>query len=261
MKSLLTAALRPIGFSLVSIGFDPRLLGNLRHVWRYLRTRDTFRRRGGVITNTAPILTDFTSLAGTAKGHYFHQDLLVATMVHEANPRRHIDIGSRVDGCVAHIASFRPVEVLDIRDLPSCGHPNIQFLKADLMEPAAAMQGAADSVSCLHAIEHFGLGRYGDPIDPEGHVKGFRNICRMVAPGGRLYISFPVARKRQVVFNAHRVFKPSDIFDWFEADLRFTLCSFSFVDDAGALLRDVAVDDPRVDADYGCGIYTFVRDA
>ncbi len=259
MKSLLKTTLRPVGFSLISIGLDPRLLGNVRHIWRYLRTRRAFQRRGGFISASAPILSDFTSEAGTAKGHYFHQDLLVATMVHEEAPRRHIDIGSRVDGLVAHIASFRPVEVLDIRELPSCGHPNIQFLKADLMDPTAAPLDAADSVSCLHAIEHFGLGRYGDPIDPEGHIKGFRNICRMVEPGGRLYVSFPVARKRQVVFNAHRVFMPSDIFDWFEPNRGFTLRNFSFVDDTGALIRDVAIDDPRVNADYGCGIYTFVR--
>jgi hypothetical protein len=32
--------------------------------------------------------------------------------------------------------------------------------------------GYCDSLSCLHALEHFGLGRYGDPIDPRGHEKG-----------------------------------------------------------------------------------------
>ena len=259
MRLLLKSILRPIGFALMSIGLDPRLMGNVRYAWRYLRTRHAFLRHGGIITTSAPILSDYTSVAGTARGHYFHQDLLVASAVHDANPRRHIDIGSRVDGLVAHIASFRPVEVLDIRDLPSCNHPNIKFLKADLMDPASAPQDAADSISCLHAIEHFGLGRYGDPIDPEGHIKGFRNICRMVTTGGRLYISFPVARKRQVVFNAHRVFEPADIFNWFEPDRSFTLVNFNFVNDAGALLRGVALDDQRVDADYGCGIYTFVR--
>jgi hypothetical protein len=260
MKSLLTSMFRPIGVALVAIGLNPRLMSNVRFAWRYFRTRYEWRRCGGVITASAPILSDFISEAGIARGHYFHQDLLVASAVHEANPLRHIDIGSRIDGLVAHIASFRAIEVLDIRDLPPSNHPNITFLKADLMDPTSGQQDIADSLSCLHAIEHFGLGRYGDPIDPQGHIKGFRNICRMIRIGGRLYISFPVARKRGVVFNAHRIFEPKDILNWFESERSFSLVNFNFVNDDGALLRDITLDDPRLDADYGCGIYTFVRE-
>lgn len=128
------------------------------------------------------------------------------------------------------------------------------------MGPTSGQQDVADSLSCLHAIEHFGLGRYGDPIDPQGHIKGFRNICRMVKMGGRLYVSFPVARKRGVIFNAHRVFEPHDIFNWFESERSFRLINFNFVNDDGALLRNIELDDPRVDANYGCGIYTFLRE-
>lgn len=259
MKLYFISLLKPIAFSLVSIGIDLRLISNISNLGRYLRARRVWKKNGGFISRSAPILSDFKASAGSAKGHYFHQDLLVATMVHDSKPVRHVDIGSRVDGLVAHIASFRTIEVIDIRDLPNCGHDNIKFFKADLMNQKATSLVKADSISCLHVIEHFGLGRYGDPIDPEGHINGFRNICRMVVPDGRLYISFPIARVRQVVFNAHRVFEKLDIFDWFESDCQFTLLNFSYVDDSGALHKFVSIDEISIDSDYGCGIYTFVR--
>ena len=60
------------------------------------------------------LLQDYSDNAGQNKGHYFHQDLLVAKMIYDTKPRRHIDIGSRLDGFVAHVASFREIEVFDI---------------------------------------------------------------------------------------------------------------------------------------------------
>lgn len=45
--------------------------------------------------------------------------------------------------------------------------PSAKFKQADLVRPVEGMAGYCDSLSCLHALEHFGLGRYGDPIDPK----------------------------------------------------------------------------------------------
>ena len=148
------------------------------------------------------ILSDYEDEAGIAKGHYFHQDLLVANLIYEHKPRRHIDIGSRVDGFVAHVASFREVEVVDIRPLKKSEHHNIKFLQANLMENQNF--GNADSVSSLHAIEHFGLGRYSDPIDIDGHIKAITNLVNLVSKGGRLYVSFPIGQNEEVHFNAHK---------------------------------------------------------
>ena len=116
------------------------------------------------VTHRLPIFTDYDDQAGSATGHYFHQDLLVASFIHNKNPLRHIDIGSRIDGFIAHVASFRSIEVMDVRDLKGTGHENISFIKADLMNKDSAQNNITDSISCLHAIEHFGLGRYGDPV-------------------------------------------------------------------------------------------------
>ena len=53
-----------------------------------------------------PIINEFNDNSGTAKGHYFHQDLLVAQYIFKNKPKKHVDVGSRVDGFVAHVASF-----------------------------------------------------------------------------------------------------------------------------------------------------------
>ena len=129
------------------------------------------------------------------RGHYFHQDLLVARGIYEADPRRHIDIGSRTDGFVAHVAVFRGIEILDIRQLSS-EVENVRFRRADLMELPADLVQCTDSLSSLHALEHFGLGRYGDPVDIEGHVKALGNMHHMLERKGTLYLSVSKVRRR-----------------------------------------------------------------
>ena len=223
---------------------------------KYQEHRERFVALGGFITQNVPITSDFEAQAGEASGHYFHQDLHVASLINLNQPRRHIDIGSRIDGFVAHVASFRQIECLDIRELNINGHQNIRFLRADLMDINESLYQITDSISCLHALEHFGLGRYGDNIDPNGHIKGFQNILRMLEHGGVLYISFPISLANEVHFNAHRVFHPHDIFDWPGAS-SLNLERFDFVDDSGnlKLSYDIMKQSPRVRS--GCGIYTF----
>jgi SAM-dependent methyltransferase len=227
----------------------------LRFLGKMLADRRRFLELGGTITDLYPVFEDFRLAAGSASGHYFHQDLLVAQFIQAASPSRHIDVGSRVDGFVAHVASFRPIEVIDIRPMPPSEHRNIAFLQADIMRPNADLDACTDSLSCLHVLEHLGLGRYGDPVDPQGHRKGLDALARMVRPGGRLYVSSPVGARR-VCFNAHRVFDPDDFPAWLED--RMTLERFDFVDDAGSL--HLQQDHRRIPGmQYGCGIYTFRR--
>lgn len=224
----------------------------------YLRDFVGFLRLGGRVTHFYPIVSDYRDAAGVSSGHYFHQDLLVASFVSENQPVRHVDIGSRIDGFVAHVASFRPIEVFDVRDLPETNHSNLSFKKADFMSNPSKYSSYADSVSCLHTIEHFGLGRYGDSLDPIGHFKGFQNLIEILEGGGLLYLSFPIGRKNEIHFNAHRVFEPKDIFSWPGALEQLSLERFDFVDDAGDLVIDyplLSKESPLVD--YGCGIYTF----
>lgn len=230
-----------------------------KNVPNYILESFQFEKMGGVISKYFPILNEKNAQAGAASGHYFHQDLLVAQFINQDNPMRHIDVGSRIDGFVAHVASYRPIEVLDVRKLDPVGHKNISFLQANLMDESSVDEQCADSISCLHAIEHFGLGRYGDPLAPDGHIKGFHNLLRMLKPNGSLYISFPIGIANSVEFNAHRIFHPMDIFSWPTANCELKLVRFDYVDDAGDLHQNLNPDNPKICSEYGCGIYTLKK--
>ena len=250
-------AAKPVARSLLALGIDPRPLKNWVLIPKYLRQYSRYKSIGGQITHRYPILSDYEEQAGRSSGHYFHQDLLVASFINEAQPERHVDIGSRIDGFVAHVASFRSIDVLDVRDLQDTGHPRIRFIRADLMNEDKALENMTDSVSCLHAIEHFGLGRYGDPLNPNGHKLGFNNILRMLKPGGTLYISFPIGKSNEIHFNAHRVFHPQDIFGWTNGSNRIELLRFDYVDDAGNLNQNIDITATELNVNFGCGIYSF----
>lgn len=179
-----------------------------------------------------PCLNDRQATSGSARGHYFHQDLLVAQQVFARAPRRHIDVGSRVDGFVTHVASFREIEVIDIRPNPASVR-NITFRVGDLTDAETLPVEACDSLSCLHALEHVGLGRYGDRIDPLGHVVALRNLAKMLESSGTLYLSFPIGQER-IEFNAHRVFSAQRARRLVEES--FEIVRFWWVDDRGDLM-------------------------
>ena len=205
---------RRLGISLVSFGFDPRrTIRSLRFFFGYWLDLARWRRltppqeRAQFALRLLPTLSDKHDSSGIASGHYFHQDLWAARLIHHAAPARHLDVGSRIDGFVAHLLCFREVEVLDIRSLQS-DVQGLRFRQADLMTEGPLNVEPSDSVSCLHALEHFGLGRYGDPIRPAGWRTGLRNLARLVLPRGQLYLSVPIGRPA-VEFNAQRIFDPA----------------------------------------------------
>jgi hypothetical protein len=242
-----------------SVSFAQELVRRPHRILHFLKDLSIFRQAGGVIAGYWPILRDFDDQAGNARGHYFHQDLLVAKFVHDMQPRHHVDVGSRIDGFVAHVAAFRKIEIVDIRPLVSSAHQQISFVQRDMMSDGALGPPIADSISCLHAIEHFGLGRYGEPIDPKGHLRGFKNLVQMLEPGGYLYISFPISTKNSVIFNAHRVFHPRDILSWPGCEDSLALARFDYVDDDGNLHQKVDLLSSSPVLNYGCGIYTFTK--
>jgi hypothetical protein len=208
-----------------------------------------------------PCLHDRYSEGGTAKGEYFWQDLLVARWLYDAKPRRHIDIGSRFDGFVAHVASFREIEVFDIRPITT-KIPNVVFRQADLMSPnpvPSSWEGC-DSLSCLHVIEHFGLGRYGDSINPKGYKFGIANLAKLLNVGGRLYLSTPIGQER-VEFNANHVFNPNTIISIAESvGLKLLTITVIGMDDT---IRQVELEQAAIlelsHAYYNLGIFSFVK--
>jgi hypothetical protein len=239
-----------------SIGIHPgRIIRNLIALPSYFRDLRELKRQARNSSErfaTGPLypcLTEKGAAAGIVRGHYFHQDLYVARRIHEKNPRTHVDVGSRIDGFVAHVASFRNIMVVDIRALDIRTHPSIEFIKADVMDLPISLHRCCDSLSCLHANEHFGLGRYGDPIRFDGHRIGFYKMSQMLHEGGTFYYSVPIGPQR-IEFNAHRVFSVSYLLHMFTE--AFRVDRFSFVNDRGDLHVDVPLSERDVASNYGC---------
>jgi SAM-dependent methyltransferase len=207
-----------------------------------------------------PIFSDKNDVSGNDTGHYYHQDLLVAQRIFLNNPLLHVDIGSRIDGFVAHVASFRQIVVYDIRPNSSNIHKNIVFNNFDVMNILNTQEDSVDSVSSLHVIEHFGLGRYGDKIDIDGHLKGLDSIYKILKKGGKFYFSTPIGPQR-IEFNAHRVFSLNYLLELFIP--KYNIDYFSFVDDKGDLNNNIILNNNMIDTNcgckYGCGIFELTK--
>lgn len=252
--------LRRLRHLLQEFGVDgQRFLASTANLPKFVQTLQQYRQAAGddpfgkQPMEFFPILSDFAAQAGTAGGHYFHQDIWAARKIHVANPALHIDIGSRIDGFVAHLLTFMPVTVIDIRPLKT-NAPGLTFIQSDATELAGIQDNSVGSLSCLHAVEHFGLGRYGDAVDPEACFCAMRTLARVVRPGGRLYFSVPIGRQR-ISFNAHRVFAPQTVLDTLQG---LELVDFSAVNDKGDFVQTCRPEDFTT-SHFACGLFEFTK--
>lgn len=167
--------------------------------------------------------------SGNIADQYLYQDVYMGNLIFINNPIKHVDVGSRIDGFISAVASFRYVEVFDIRPLNTFIHKNIKFTELDFTSVPSKYHEYTDSLSCLHTLEHVGLGRYGDKVDPNGYIDFFNNLAKILKPGGKLYISTPIGMQR-IVFNAHRVFGLDTLIKLFGN--KFYIVQFSYIDDS-----------------------------
>jgi hypothetical protein len=266
MKRRIKSFLRSLLNWISVIGFDPIVFLNFfKGIFPFITDYINFRKQLKGTNDfpcklTYPILMERYDEGGVMKGVYFHQDLLVAKRIFQNNPENHVDIGSRVDGFVAHVAIFREINIMDIRNISSTVD-NVRFTQADLMLLPEEMKNSCCSISSLHAIEHFGLGRYSDPIDANGHIKALNNIHAMLKPQGIFYFSVPIGKQR-IEFNAHRVFSISYLLKLFEN--KYTIRMFSYVNDKGDLFENIELTPEMIDNNcychYGCGIFELVKE-
>jgi SAM-dependent methyltransferase len=150
-----------------------------------------------------PRITDNNDNAAAVDPIYFYQDAWCAKKIFENKPTHHYDIGSEA-GMIGILSQFVPVTMIDIRPLPFI-LDGLSFIKGDITALPFA-DCSINSLSSICVIEHIGLGRYGDPLDPFGSEKAMKEMVRVLARGGSLYITVPVDSENRVYFNAHRAF-------------------------------------------------------
>ena len=245
-------------------GIDPIIfIRGISSIFFYLKSYYKFRDSYKGQINFYPCLHDHNQESGKSQNEYFWQDLIIARRIYEDAPIKHVDIGSRLDGFVAHVATFRDIEVFDIRPTKS-EIPGVVFTQADLMSKNFLSNlkenDYCDSLSCLHTIEHFGLGRYGDAINSKGYRLGLENMAKLLRPDGKFYLSTPVGKER-VEFNANWVFDPRTIIEVASKN-KLKIKSLTIFNAEQGIKNLEPSDENLLDIakqQYNLGIFTFIK--
>jgi len=186
--------------------------------------------------------------------HYTYHPAWAARIVAQVRPAVHVDISSSLSFCTI-LSAFVPVKFYDYRPT-KLNLDNMTSEAADLLQ-LPFESGSVTSLSCMHVVEHVGLGRYGDNPDPEGDLKAISELKRVLSPGGSLIFVVPIG-KPKILFNAHRIYSFDQIEEYF-SDMKMKEFSLITEDNAkGGLLRNSTRE--RADQEtYGCGCFWFMK--
>ena len=168
--------------------------------------------RGALLDHLYPCVEDATATT-QIEPIYFYQDAWAFGHIVKVQPPWHVDVGSH-HKYVALLSKVVPVTMVDIRPL-SLPLDTLDFREGSILD-LPFKDGSVPSLSSLCVVEHIGLGRYGDPLDPQGTEKAITELKRIVAPGGDLYVSVPLDDETRTYFNAHRAFREDEFLALFE---------------------------------------------
>ena len=189
--------------------------------------------------------TATTAFDGTYVFHIAWASRIISVL----RPEKHIDISSSLY-FVTTLSAFVPVDFYDYRPV-ELNLSGLTSFFGDVTGLSFA-DNSIKSLSCLHVIEHIGLGRYGDPLDPQGDIKAAQELIRVLSPDGCLLIAVPVGRQR-LQFNAHRIYNVEQVIKMFSP---LELNSFALIDDHNQFTLDADFEIANIQK-YGCGCFCF----
>jgi SAM-dependent methyltransferase len=193
------------------------ILGGGRNVARFLHEYKQFNQISEnpnfevSLNDFYPCLVDKTAKT-PLDPVYFYQDTWSAHKIFQLKPNHHYDVGSSAK-TIGIISQYVPTTMIDIRPI-DLSLENLSFVEGSILALPFA-DNSIESLSSLCVVEHIGLGRYGDPIDPWGSEKAIRELKRVLRRDGVLLFSIPVDQKCRVYFNAHRAFTRAYILELF----------------------------------------------
>jgi 2-polyprenyl-3-methyl-5-hydroxy-6-metoxy-1,4-benzoquinol methylase len=130
-------------------------------------------------------------------------------MKNDIKDKQVIDIGSAMTVLAAVVAKLgNDVTCIDFQKWSS--HlDRVSYLSCDLIAGCPTLKPHSfDFGLCISTIEHVGLGRWKDPEDVYGDVKGMQTIYELLKPGALLVLTVPVGLA-EVSFPAHRIYNQS----------------------------------------------------
>jgi predicted SAM-dependent methyltransferase len=205
--------------------------------------------------NNQPYLLDNTKETNIEPHYTYHPAWAARIVSTKIKPEKHIDISS-VLYFSTMVSAFIPVEFYDFRPA-ELKLNNLECKKADLTN-LQFKDNSIESISCMHTVEHVGLGRYGDQIDPDGDLKAMHELIRVVKPGGSLIFVVPIG-KSKIEFNAHRIYSYKQINDIFKESMitkEFSLIPDNFKE-AGIIYNASEEESDR--QHWGCGCFWFIK--
>jgi SAM-dependent methyltransferase len=212
--------------------------------------RDDKKRFSIKLSDFYPCVKDKT-IKTNFDAHYIYHTAWATRKVKEINPTIHIDISSSLYFS-SIVSAFVPIDFFDYRPA-ELNLSNLKSNHADLTK-LPFPNDSIKSLSCMHTIEHVGLGRYGDTIDSDGDLKAISELKRVLAKGGSLLFVVPVGEPK-IEFNAHRIYSHEQIMEYF-GDLK--LKEFTLITDDGKFIENASknlVNNQK----YGCGCFWFKK--
>ena len=200
-----------------------------------------------------PCLDDKTKTTGFDR-HYLYHPAWAARILSKTRPVKHVDFSSTLNFSTM-LSAFIPVDFYDYRPA-DVRLSDLTSLSANLVNLPFG-NNSLESISCMHVVEHIGLGRYGDPIDYDGDLKAMRELHRVLKPNGNLLFVVPVG-KPKIMFNAHRIYSYEQIIEQFSG---LELVSFALIKEGqgdGGLNFDATYIDVAKQ-EYGCGCFWFKK--
>ena len=244
--------LKKLGFSKIS-----KFSKFSKFYFQFIKLRKMSEGRVSLLwRNRYPCLDDNTSYTGFDR-HYIYHPAWAFRLLNKTQPDVHVDISSTLAFCSLASAIFN-IEFYDFRP-PNLELDNLKVESQNILK-LSFPDNSIKSLSCMHVVEHIGLGRYGDELDIDGDMKAISELARVLAIGGNLFFVVPVAKRTTVHFNAHRVYEPRMIIEKF-AQKNIVLNEFVLIPenekDGGLILNPSTT--LLETQNYGCGCFWFTK--
>jgi SAM-dependent methyltransferase len=209
-----------------------------------------------VLTNETiwPILNEDTSQTAFDRQYIYHP-AWACRVLRRTNPPMHYDFSSTLN-FMAMASAWVPMTFCDYRPAP------LQLdgltTRGENLTQLSFPDNSLDSVSCMHVLEHVGLGRYGDVLDYDGDLKAIAELTRVVRAGGDLLIVLPLGRTALIQFNAHRIYTWEGILEMFRE--RFDLVESALIPEQANLGLVYSPDKTLLnEQNYACGCFWFKK--